>query len=421
MPREVTMIRIGIIGCGRILPAHLQGYRLLREAGFNGFRITALCARKLDDARSFVERGQGPPQRQAVSAIPGDPLALDDQYLSDFQDDADVAVFDDYRELIASDQVDAVNDYTTHGLHHIIAGLCAEHGKSLLTQKPMAVTVAAASKMCEQFEQAGLKLGVFENWRFRPDIIHILRLLQQNRFGIPKQILHSMTGAWWAPTQIVAETPWRHDKSQAGGITLDMGVHQFDFVRAVGGEVTSIGGHAKCLEKVRVTTGPDGLATSRIQCDADDTYSAFFETTSGATGSLQASWSGAGEPTTLGPGPIVHTTTGRFAGPHYTPDGGERQPVEEIYNQIVSDTDKAADFPRGLTDGFALMQIDWLEAIRESRDPLVSGREGLHDLACAWGVLESSLARRQVTLDEILSGELREAQKPVAEAFGLEA
>ena len=38
------MIRIGIVGCGRILAAHLEGYKILREAGFDGFEITALCA-----------------------------------------------------------------------------------------------------------------------------------------------------------------------------------------------------------------------------------------------------------------------------------------------------------------------------------------------------------------------------------------
>ena len=47
---NTIMIRIGIVGCGRILNAHLQGYRQLMEAGFDNFRITALCARQEADA-----------------------------------------------------------------------------------------------------------------------------------------------------------------------------------------------------------------------------------------------------------------------------------------------------------------------------------------------------------------------------------
>jgi len=31
-------VRIGVVGCGRILPAHLRGLRLLREAGRGDFR-----------------------------------------------------------------------------------------------------------------------------------------------------------------------------------------------------------------------------------------------------------------------------------------------------------------------------------------------------------------------------------------------
>lgn len=69
------MIRIGIVGCGRILNAHLQGYKKLREAGIEDFRITALVARQADDACMFVRRGEGPTPRPPVTPPEsGDPL-----------------------------------------------------------------------------------------------------------------------------------------------------------------------------------------------------------------------------------------------------------------------------------------------------------------------------------------------------------
>ena len=414
------MIRIGIIGCGRILAAHLKGYRLLREAGVDDFRITALCARNIDDARAYVQRNKGPTQRPAVSDIPGDALAVGDEFLSDFQNDVEVEVYNDYRQLISSGSVDAINDYTLHGLHHVIAQLSADHGKHLLTQKPMSVTVAGARLMCNAFEKRGLTLGVFENWRFRPDSIRMKALLEAGILGQPQIIHTGAIGAWWAPNQIVAETPWRHRTEQAGGITLDMGVHQFDFVRVAGGEVVSIDGRAHTVEPVRYTFDDTGNVTNEVQCDADDTYFATFETVNKTIGSVHASWAGHAKPTVCGPGPVVFTTKGQLRASTFTSDAGSESSLAEIYEQHIPNEQREREIPSGLEDSFALTQIDWLNAIRDKRAPLVDGQEGLRDLACAWAVLESSRAGRRMSLEEILSGEVTTVQREIAPHFGLE-
>ena len=90
---------------------------LLREAGVDDFRITALCSVPIDEARMYVRRGEGPAQRRAVSDFPDDPLAVADEYVSDFQDDVEVQVYDDYRRMIAEAPIDAVNDFTNLAMH----------------------------------------------------------------------------------------------------------------------------------------------------------------------------------------------------------------------------------------------------------------------------------------------------------------
>jgi predicted dehydrogenase len=413
------MIRIGIVGCGRILAAHLRGYRLLREAGVDDFRITALCPRKEPDGWMYVKRGEGPPQRPAVSDIPGDPLAIGDEYLSDFQDDVDVKVYTDYRQMIAEGLIDAVNDYSIHSLHHQVALAALAAGKHVLSQKPMAVSMEAGRRMCDEADSRGLVFGVFENFRFAPGTRHLRWLFESGPGGRLQMILLGYVGTWWAPDRIVAETPWRHKLVEAGGISLDLGVHFFDQIRHVAGEVKSISGRVSVLERRRVTVDAHGRQTDEVFCDADDTFAATIATESGVLGSLVASWGGHGQATTVGQGTVYYGSGARVTGDDATLDDGTRASLAELYRTQADPSLQAAQFPLGLEDSFALSQHDWLEAIRHSRQPETSGREGLRDLAAAFAILESSRAGRAVELEEVLNGTLRDYQRPIDEHFGL--
>lgn len=413
------MIRIGIVGCGRILAAHLRGYRLLRAAGVDDFRITALCPRKESDGWMYVKRGEGPPQRPAVSNIPGDPLAIGDEYLSDFQDDVEVKVYTDYRQMITEGPIDAVNDYSIHSLHHQVAAAAFAHGKHVLSQKPMAVSMEAGRRMCDEAEARDLVFGVFENFRFTPSTRHLRWLFESGPGGRLQMILLAYVGTWWAPNRIVAETPWRHKLVEAGGISLDLGVHFFDQIRHVAGEVQSVSGRIGVLERQRVTLDAQGRQIEEMFCDADDTFAATISTESGVLGSLAASWGGHGEATTIGQGTVYYGSGGRVTGDDVTLNDGTRASLADLYRRQADPALQAARFPLGLEDSFALSQHDWLEAIRHKRPPETSGREGLRDLAAAFAILESAHAGRSVELAEVLNGALRDYQRPIDEHFGL--
>ena len=405
---------------GDILAAHLRGYRLLRELGADDFQIAALCDLRENDARGYVKRGEGPPQRPAVSDIPGDPLAIDDEYLSDFQPGVEVKVYNDFEKMIAEGPIDAVNDFTNHGLHHRVAAAAFRHGKHLLTQKPLAVSMEAARRMVAGAEKVGVTFGVFENARFRERVRRCAWALGEGGPVGPLQMaLLGNVGTWWAPDRIVAETPWRHVIAEAGGIALDLGPHFFDVIRHVGGaEIRSVSARTAVVEPVRyVIRG--GKREQPCDCDADDTFYASFENDNGATGMLFGSWAGHGTNTVVGEGPVFYGAKGRITGDVVHLDGQEPRSLAEIYQAGCPSRAHTRFFPIETGNEFALAQHDWLEAIRNGVQPECSGREGLMDLACSFAVVESAYSGRQVAVGDVVSGAVRDYQRSIDRRFGL--
>ncbi len=399
------------------MAAHLRGYRLLREAGVDDFRITALCSLSEDEARMYVRRGEGPPQRAAVSHFAGDPLAVADEYVSDFQDDVDVRVYTDFRRMVAEAPITAVNDFTSHALHHEVAEAALASDKDLLTEKPMAVTVQGGRRMCELAEARQRIAGVFQSGRFMARSRHLRWLFEAGRIGRPQIVLMGSVGARWAPDRVVADTPWRHRRIEAGGIALDVGVHRFDLVRHLAGEIRDIQARTAIVEPVRWGHDEQGGLTERVECDADDTVYASFSTDDGATGELTASWAGRGGGTLFGTGDAYYGSAGRVSGDEVTLEDGATVRLDELYERECPAERKARDFPLGLSDPFALAQYDWLQAVRERRPPEASGRDALASLACAFAALESARAGRRVEIEEVLTGRLREYQRDLDERY----
>jgi 1,5-anhydro-D-fructose reductase (1,5-anhydro-D-mannitol-forming) len=400
------MIRIGIVGCGRILNAHLQGYKRLRELGVENFRITALVARREDDARMFLRRGEGPPPRPPV--LPpesGDPLAAPHTYLSDFQDDVEVQVYTDYREMLKRAPVDAVNDFTTLAMHHQVGLAALSAGKHLLTEKPLAISVRAAQRMVELAQQRGLTFGVFENVRQLRIVRAMHWAVQRGLIGRPQMAIIGSLGGLWSPDRVVADTPWRHRKLEAGGGgAVDIGVHHFHWLRYVFGEVTWVSAVTRTFEPVRYRRDEAGRVVETVAADVDDTYLAVAGFEDGAIAQMLWSWAGHGEPLEIPGTPAFYGSEGCIKGGELIYGDGRRESLMERFEREMSTEERERFFPLGLTDPFAIQQLDWLRAIEQGHDPETSGREGLRDVACAFALLESATLGRRVTVEEVLSG-----------------
>ena len=200
---------------GGFCPAHLHGYQLLRQVGVDDFRITALTSRSRWAAESYVHRDRGPAPRPAVSKAPSDPLSVEDVFISDFQDDVEAKVYDHLEEML--DEVDALDITASLEVHHTATLLGIGAGKHCLVQKPFAISVAAARQMVDAARARRVSLGVNENLRYAPNVRIARWLIEQGYLGDLQTIAHWSIGtAEWSPDRVVADTPWRHRKLEAG-------------------------------------------------------------------------------------------------------------------------------------------------------------------------------------------------------------
>lgn len=139
--------------------------------------------------------------------------------------------YDEWDELAANKDVQAVYIVTPNGLHYEQVKEAARIGKHVLCEKPMSNTSAEAEKMVSACANAGVMLMVAYRLQYEPHTRDVARMVRSAEFGKLK-IIEAHNG------QVQDQaSQWRHDKRLAGGGSLpDIGLYCLNFARFVTGE-----------------------------------------------------------------------------------------------------------------------------------------------------------------------------------------
>ena len=145
----------------------------------------------------------------------------------------------DFREALDDRDLDAVDICLPHHLHARISIEAIARGKHVLCEKPLAATLPEADAMIATAEKAGVTLMVAENEVFSPLYRRVRDLIAAGAIGRPA--LAQMTRGCFLEELFKKERPWFLDEqAAAGGMMMSGGVHDFEKLRMILGEVTAV-------------------------------------------------------------------------------------------------------------------------------------------------------------------------------------
>jgi phthalate 4,5-cis-dihydrodiol dehydrogenase len=169
-----------------------------------------------------------------------------------FARDFNVNVYDDIGALCADPRVEVVYIATPHQFHAPHAILAAEHGKHIILEKPMALTLADCDAIITAVERNKVHLIIGHTHSFDPAIRIMRDIITCGSLGRIGMI-HSFnyTNFLYRPRR-----PEELDTAQGGGILFNQVPHQIDMVRLLaGGLARSVRAQVTALDPARPTEG----------------------------------------------------------------------------------------------------------------------------------------------------------------------
>ena len=256
-------VRIGMIGYGGIGRVHAMAYRSLP---FH-YGLPAAAVQVVGVATSRVDTAQA-----AAAEIGCD-------YWTD-----------DYRQLLARPDVDAVDICVPNHLHAEIVLAAAAAGKHIYCEKPLAMDVAEARAMVAAVTAAGVITQMTFNFRFFPAVLRAQQLVQEGFLGR----IFSFRGRYYRASYIDPRKPltWRQRKAIAGGGALfDIGSHILDLLYSLLGPYAAVQATLDTLIRQRPSAAGAG---DLLPVDVDDIALLHLRTAGGVLGTVEVSRMGTG-------------------------------------------------------------------------------------------------------------------------------
>ncbi|MBQ37587.1 MAG: hypothetical protein CME04_14465 [Gemmatimonadaceae bacterium] len=420
-------IPLAIVGCGGMGHRHLYGLAELTRAGLSPFTLVGACDPDEGNANSLAD--------QAADLLGQRP-----------------AVAGSLEALAAAADVAAIDLTTTPRYHHTVAVEAFERGWHVMSEKPLGLTARACGLMVQAAAQHDRGLSTAENYRRDPINRLGKALLDAGIIGDPRLMLHHTMGG--ADNMLISV--WRHQKDSSG-VMLDVGVHFADILEYYLGPAATIFAQTRLHEKTRknpiagkdVTNGgsPGGVyerwqkdMPAEFEATADDAGYATMLFESGAVVSYIEDHASRGEGMwkraifgSRGSLDLPGDRSGRRLTLHLPgkdPESGEA--LLDLVPDLQLDEATATLFggDRLFEYSFEFVETDRKLIAVEYADfglaiqgqagrPEVTGAQGARSVAIAYAWMESQVAGRAVTVDEVLNDQVNAYQADINDGLGL--
>ncbi len=422
-----SAIPIAIVGCGGMGHRRLGGFVELAQAGLKPFQLVGACDPDLGNANSLADEAQaklGGPRPVVAASL---------------------------EELTAATQVNAIDLTTTPRFHHTIAVDAFERGLHVMSEKPLGLTSRACQRMLQSAAHHGCVLSTAENYRRDPINRLGKALIEAGAIGTPRLMIHHSIGG--GDGMLISV--WRHQKDGAG-VLLDVGVHFADIMEFYLGPATTLYAQTRLHEPIRrnrfagksvATDGSAGVyerwqtqMPAEFEATADDAAYATIGFASGAVASYVEDHAARGQ------GGWKRTIFGSEGSMDLPGDRSGRRLLVQREGAVPIDDaalfdlcpnfrldeptarlfggDRFFEYTNefSATDSklLAVEYCDFAAAIEgEAGRPEVDGIQGARSVAMAYAWMESQVAGRAVTIDEVFEDRLNTYQSDINEGLGL--